>query len=227
MVEIAEPVLVSPRPRRWNPAAAAWWSLLLTPAFGAWLHAANWRTLGNRTHVQMNMAFFWLTIGIAAASVGTMFVRDPSLLKLIEFVEKPMPVALLAGWYAAAGREQVQHVRELRGEYEKRGWGIPLLIGIAAVAVYIVVLGGIALYAVEPSPEDVAEDLRPTILEHWHSKPHLKDATIERIVLDPKGHGAYGGFIEATFHGKPMQVPLKVTYEGGSYSYEISAPEDE
>src|SRR5262249_50236839 len=38
----AGPVL----PKLWNPGAAAIWSLLFGPAFGAWLHAVNWGVLG-------------------------------------------------------------------------------------------------------------------------------------------------------------------------------------
>jgi hypothetical protein len=30
----------------WNPNAAANWSLLFSPAFGAYLHMLNWRALG-------------------------------------------------------------------------------------------------------------------------------------------------------------------------------------
>lgn len=30
----------------WNPNAAANWSLLFTPLFGAYLHMLNWRSLG-------------------------------------------------------------------------------------------------------------------------------------------------------------------------------------
>ena len=34
----------------WNPVAAAVWSIVLTPAFGAYLHAKNWETLERVLH---------------------------------------------------------------------------------------------------------------------------------------------------------------------------------
>ena len=40
---------IAPRqdsPPLWNPNAAANWSLLLSPAFGAFLHMKNWEELG-------------------------------------------------------------------------------------------------------------------------------------------------------------------------------------
>jgi hypothetical protein len=33
-------------PALWNPNAAANWSLLFSPMFGAWLHMKNWAALG-------------------------------------------------------------------------------------------------------------------------------------------------------------------------------------
>ncbi len=113
MDEFLEPesVVELPRPRLWNPAAAAWWSLLLSPAFGAWLHAANWRTLGNRECARTNILYFWLVIAVIVASLSLMFVKEPTIVKLIDRAEKPLAACLFFGWYVGLGREQVQHVR--------------------------------------------------------------------------------------------------------------------
>ncbi len=79
----------------------------------------------------------------------------------------------------------------------------------------------------EPDAKDAADDVRPMILEEWHSKPHLKDATIEKITLDPKGHGVFRGFVDATFGGKPERLSLEVKYEGSKISYKVTPIDDE
>jgi len=65
------------RPALWNPNAAAMWSLLLSPAFGAYLHAANWRSLGNQHRAAANMGWFWLTVGVLVFSLATPFLPLP------------------------------------------------------------------------------------------------------------------------------------------------------
>lgn len=46
-------------PRLWNPTTAAYLSLFLPVAFGAYLHAANWRTLGDARRARANMLWVW------------------------------------------------------------------------------------------------------------------------------------------------------------------------
>jgi hypothetical protein len=71
------------RPRLWNPNAAASWSLLLTPAFGAWLHAANWRALGKPERSAANMVWVWLTVVFLAINVATVFLPDSKAVEAI------------------------------------------------------------------------------------------------------------------------------------------------
>src|SRR3954452_13849407 len=56
-------------PALWNPSAAARWSFLLSPIFGAILHMKNWQALGesekavqSRYWVLGNIAFFLLLL---------------------------------------------------------------------------------------------------------------------------------------------------------------------
>jgi hypothetical protein len=43
---LADVVQHEDAPALWNPGAAASWSVLLSPAFGAFLHMKNWEALG-------------------------------------------------------------------------------------------------------------------------------------------------------------------------------------
>ena len=52
----------------WNPSVAANWSIVLTPAFGAWLHASNWRAIGD--HGKAAKSMFYLLVTITVLSSG-------------------------------------------------------------------------------------------------------------------------------------------------------------
>src|ERR1700684_1195736 len=49
-------------PALWNPSAAAWWSGLFSPAFGAFVHARNADAMGRVSEAKANRVFFYLWI---------------------------------------------------------------------------------------------------------------------------------------------------------------------
>ena len=53
----------------WNPSAAIALSWPFTPAFGAYLHSRNWRTMGKPEQAKASMRWFYLTILLAIAYV--------------------------------------------------------------------------------------------------------------------------------------------------------------
>src|ERR1700704_4744453 len=61
-------------PTLWNPNAAACWSLLFSPAFGALLHARNADVLGRTDEAKANRVWFWISIGYFAAAFVTTFI---------------------------------------------------------------------------------------------------------------------------------------------------------
>lgn len=136
----------------WNPWAAAGWSLLFSPAFGAWLHAANWRALGRPDKAVAARRWGWFVIatillsGMAAA--------------LFELYARHLPglaiAALTAAWYGFPAREHCRYVRNATGgRYRRRRWGPALLGGVAGwgllalvslgAATLLVGLGGVYL----------------------------------------------------------------------------------
>jgi len=91
----------------WNPNAASNWSLIFTPAFGAYLHALNWRTLGEPDRAQSAMVWFYFSLGMLFvyilmslfmanenAAVGA--ARGLALLYLIYMKMKNNPILLKA-----------------------------------------------------------------------------------------------------------------------------------
>jgi hypothetical protein len=118
-------------PSLWNPGAAANWSFLFSPVFGAYLHMKNWQALGEPA--KASTAKVWvisslvIIIGTSAASI-LMPANNVvgGLSRMIGFV-------LLIGWYASSGRSQMAYVKTRFGkDYPRQGWGKPLLFALLA-----------------------------------------------------------------------------------------------
>lgn len=123
----------------WNPNAAANWSLLFSPIFGAWIHAKNWSTLGDAQKAKQSM--YWVYGGIGVLLLA---------LFLPENIGRAVGIGFLFGWYFSFAKCQVKHVKEtLEGVYEKKGWAKP--IGIAAVCFgALIFTAGFALVSFDP-----------------------------------------------------------------------------
>ena len=105
-------------PRLWNPNAAVNWSLLFSPAFGAWLHIKNWEALGEPQKAKA--AKTWIVISLV----------------------------LLVSSYVSAGRVQAPPVKQRFGKgYPRRGWSQPLLSAVGAVIVFFALVFVIAFAA--------------------------------------------------------------------------------
>lgn len=130
-------------PPLWNPNAAANWSLLFSPAFGAFLHMKNWEALGEPE--KASAAKVWvigalvllLCLPVLAVMVPG-FSGMPNISRLFGLV-------LLISWYASAARPQVRYVKERFGKnYPRKGWGKPLLVAFVAVIGYFFVVAILA-----------------------------------------------------------------------------------
>jgi hypothetical protein len=145
--EVADVGLGAAAPALWNPGAAANWSLLFSPVFGAFLHMKNWQALGEPAKAAT--AKLWvistlvITIGVSVAAI-LMPANNTlgGISRLIGFV-------LLIGWYASSGRGQMAYVKTQFGkDYPRKGWGIPLLLALLALFGFIAFTVGISLLTV-------------------------------------------------------------------------------
>lgn len=123
----------------WNPNAAANWCLLFTPAFGAYLHALNWRALGEPDKARKAMGWFYVSLVMLAVYplLGVL-----SLYQHHVFPARGLALLYLIVWYFSAARSQANYVKEKFGsDYQRLGWGKPLLIAVAgAVGYYVLAL---------------------------------------------------------------------------------------
>jgi len=147
--QVSDVVSEDDAPPLWNPNAAANWSLLFSPVFGALVQMKNWQALGEDQRAASSK--MW-AIGIAIATV--VFV----VLSIFSAESRGGPdmgrsigMVLLIAWYFASGRAQSKYVKERFGkDYPRRSWGKPLLIGFGGyigfvgVAIIIGAVTGLA-----------------------------------------------------------------------------------
>jgi len=118
----------------WNPIAASNWSLVFSPVFGSYLHALNWRVLGEQDRAKSAMRWFYFSLAIFL----TIFVV--SIFMIANGADRgisSLGVFYYLIWYFSAGKSQAKYVKETFGkDYPRRSWGKPLLIGVAAIVGY-------------------------------------------------------------------------------------------
>lgn len=133
-------------PAIWNPNAAANWCLLFTPAFGAYLHAQNWRALGESERAAGSMKWFYVAIGLLIVYV-LMGVALPSE-KAADGLSRLIGMVFLLSWYFRSARPQAKYVKEKFGPaYVRQPWSKALgyaLAGLIGYVVFAFVIGVIA-----------------------------------------------------------------------------------
>ncbi|OAM30022.1 MULTISPECIES: hypothetical protein [Eikenella] len=113
-------------PELWNPNAAACWSLLFSPIFGAALHMLNARALGDQELEKLNKAFIWGMLAVVAIAIPIFVIFDIGT--------NVLGLALLGAWYGGVGRKQVAQVKDEFGtDYPRKSWGKPIFFGILGV----------------------------------------------------------------------------------------------
>lgn len=119
-------------PQLWNPNAAACWSLLFSPIFGAWLHAKNWRALGNEHKAKQSMIWVYCSI------IATIAVL---LLPLPDAVSRGVGIGLLVAWYVSSAKDQIHFVKDnYQSSYLKKGWLKPIGLALATYVLLIAVI---------------------------------------------------------------------------------------
>jgi hypothetical protein len=139
-------VVQSAMPALWNPNAAASWSLLFSPIFGAILHMKNWQAMGepqraaaSRSWAMGSTAFFVLL------TIMAVILPDS---KVVDALSRLGAVALLIAWYYANGKPQQAFVLARFGKhYPRRGWSKPLLLAVLAIVGYLAALFVVGLVA--------------------------------------------------------------------------------
>jgi hypothetical protein len=130
-------------PRLWNPNAAACWSLLFSPAFGAFLHARNAESLGRTDEAKTNKVWFYASLAYLGAVLVSMFVPA-----IPDGVFRGAAIGILLGWYFSLGKKQIQYVKDtFQDGYQRKPWTKPLLVAVGCLVGFFVVLFIFAIIA--------------------------------------------------------------------------------
>ncbi len=207
---VTEPTNSSPQ--LWNPNAAACWSLLFTPVFGALLHAFNWRQLGQTAKAQQSM--FWvygaLVVLLVALVLPQSVLRDVRHLPLM---------ALLLAWYFLSAKPQVAYIRDNAISYEKRTWVLPLAIGFVGLVLYSVVASAFVSSPERPIVElleaESVELVTGMVQERLGPSTSCEGVSLEKEQVS-----------EGTYHGVARlndgtELPIAVEFDGRQMSVSL------
>jgi hypothetical protein len=120
-------------PAFWNPLALSNWSFVLTPVFGSYLVAENYRSMGKAKEVKGAME--WLYISAAVMLSGllltTMFGVYGFGIWMFGYVTNFLI------WNFRSARRQNQEILSTYGKsYERQPWGKVLAVGIVVVVIW-------------------------------------------------------------------------------------------
>lgn len=121
-------------PSLWHPQVAAF--LLFLPMFCTWLHAQNWRELGNEKLFDRNMKLTWVFVGLQVLLAIVIIIFNIGFALSITF-----DIVMWGSWYATLGQNQIQFVQHHLGEhYHHKRWHKVAFMAIAyLVSAFIVV----------------------------------------------------------------------------------------
>lgn len=206
-------------PPLWNPDAAACWSMLFTPVFGAYLIATNWRALGKPEKAATSMIWLWVAIGCLLLAIVIYGVTDTST---IERLGSMPGTVLLLIWYFIQARPQSLFLKEAHGNnYPKKSWVLPFLAGVS-MWVVVLLIGSIAHMIKGVDTKQMAEKVKPLILAEWHKQPEFRDTTIQDITLVHKSGNMYTGLINATINGESDRLILEITHDGKNLIWQVN-----
>jgi hypothetical protein len=131
-------------PPLWNPNAAANWSLLFSPAFGAFLHMKNWQALGQPNKATSAKVWFVLSL-VVLGGLWCASVMVPNSKQLAGSV-RVVGILLLLSWYFGSARGQAAYVKTHFGNtYPRRGWLKALAVAVLVLFALIVVVTVLAV----------------------------------------------------------------------------------
>lgn len=142
----------------WNPSTVAGLSFVLTPAFGSYLQASNWQSLGQIERAATSRAWFYVSLLVLAAmavvTVGFAGRTEAGNAAVRAFINVGGLVYCFI-WYVVSGRKQVSYVKEGLGkEYAKKSLAKPVLAALGFAVLYAVVVLGLLAATLGSDDED-------------------------------------------------------------------------
>jgi hypothetical protein len=137
---VADVAPAQPSPPLWNPNAAASWSLLFSPVFGAIVHMKNWQAMGEPEKADASRRWAIGSFVFFVVLSTSAFAFSDS--RLFDMASRAGGLAVLLAWYYASAKHQSAYVLAKYGKsYPRKGWIKPLLFAVLAFVGIVVAAG--------------------------------------------------------------------------------------
>jgi hypothetical protein len=126
----------------WTPESAVGWSMLFSPAFGAYLVMRNWQQLGEHRKAVQAGCWLWLAVAflltdLVLAGLGAVQHRRLG-------VPAWAYIVLFLSWYLGSARAQRNFlVARKLDKYREKSWCVPLLAAVGVAIAYVNLAGAI------------------------------------------------------------------------------------
>lgn len=130
-------------PAFWNPIALSNWSFFLSPVFGAYLVAENYKAMGNINEAKKSMDWLYISIAIILSGWVLMgvFGSSGSSRMYVFWIFMSAYLTTFLIWNFRSARKQHHYILSIYGkDYERQPWGKVLAIGIAAYIAYSLII---------------------------------------------------------------------------------------
>lgn len=196
-------------PALWNPGAAAGWSLLFTPIFGATVQMKNWQALGEPAKAaQSKLWVLGSIVFIALLMVLGNFLPET---KAVDYGIRGAGLGLLITWYNLSSRDQESYVAARFGTtYSRRRWGRPLLYTVLGIlGVFTIAL---AVFVVIPDNEQSTQNTNSDRDLMTKADVSQMDSVALQVAKDTEVQ-----FGIASHHGDKMQICVQAVMVSAAY----------
>lgn len=177
----------------WNPTAAGNWSILFTPAFGAFLQAQNWKALNEPGRAKTSMFFVYLTAALIVVAIVSLVTPV-----IPQTINTAFGLLLLIAWFFISCKPQMTYVKEQLGDnYIHKKWLAPIGIAITGWVVYVSLGLIVALFSGNPllhAAEDLNEAEQDILAELEYVEDY--DSAIDTLQELKKIGERYSSIIE-------------------------------
>lgn len=197
--------------RLWNPTAAANWSIVFSPIFGAWIHAKNWRELGKEDEAKKSMTFVYSYILLYVLML---------ILPIPDALTRIIGIAAIAIWYFSHAKTQIKHV-ENGISYEKKSWTLALLSGIAGMIIFFTAAFAVGELS-QPSIQETLEKESVTVVTQiLKDQTTLKTSCRKVIITKSLPNKTYQAIAQLE-NGNTLDITIKV--KGEQFYVEFPTP---
>lgn len=201
----------------WNPQYIPVAGFCLTPAFGAWLLAENWKSLGNPVKAKQAMYWLWGQLGLAATSC--LFTPLGGLI-----------IPLYVAWVFFELLPQAKHIKATVGDrFVHRTWGKPVRIALGCLVAYMALMA--LLLTVIPGEHPNIHIVKTGSMSSYPNVPVGK--AINAFLSNPQWVAVQGNdgnnYVNvkggASMQGKPVRVHLQFRVDSKAQTFQVNALE--